>query len=48
VKDLAQDDSAAVVFDAARKTLGQVNASVNNAAWSPSAIFHAINLDIRV
>jgi 3-oxoacyl-[acyl-carrier protein] reductase len=42
VKDLADDDSAAVVFDAARKTLGQVNALVNNAAWS----FHKPLLDV--
>jgi len=42
VKDLADDDSAAVVFDAARKTLGQVNALVNNAAWS----FHKPLLEV--
>jgi NAD(P)-dependent dehydrogenase (short-subunit alcohol dehydrogenase family) len=42
VKDLADDDSAAVVFDAARKTLGQVTALVNNAAWS----FHKPVLDV--
>jgi 2-deoxy-D-gluconate 3-dehydrogenase len=42
VKDLADDDSAAVVFEVARKTLGQVNALVNNAAWS----FHKPLLDV--
>jgi NAD(P)-dependent dehydrogenase (short-subunit alcohol dehydrogenase family) len=42
VKDLADDDSAAVVFETARKTLGQVNALVNNAAWS----FHKPLLEV--
>jgi NAD(P)-dependent dehydrogenase (short-subunit alcohol dehydrogenase family) len=42
VKDLADDNSASVVFDAAKKTLGQVDALVNNAAWS----FHKPLLDV--
>jgi NAD(P)-dependent dehydrogenase (short-subunit alcohol dehydrogenase family) len=42
VKDLADDDSAGVVFEAAKKTLGQVDALVNNAAWS----FHKPLLDV--
>jgi NAD(P)-dependent dehydrogenase (short-subunit alcohol dehydrogenase family) len=42
VKDLADDDSAAVVFETARKTLGQVQALVNNAAWS----FHKPLLEV--
>ena len=42
VKDLADDDSAAVVFKTAKNTLGQVNVLVNNAAWS----FHKPLLDV--
>jgi len=42
VKDLADDDSAGVVFNTARNTLGQVSALVNNAAWS----FHKPLLDV--
>jgi NAD(P)-dependent dehydrogenase (short-subunit alcohol dehydrogenase family) len=42
VKDLADDDAAGVVFETARKTLGQVDALVNNAAWS----FHKPLLDV--
>jgi len=42
VKDLADDDSAAIVFETANKTLGQVDALVNNAAWS----FHKPMLEV--
>jgi NAD(P)-dependent dehydrogenase (short-subunit alcohol dehydrogenase family) len=42
VKDLADDDSAATVFDAARKSLGRVDCLVNNAAWS----FHKSLLEV--
>jgi len=42
VKDLADDDSATVVFETAKNTLGQVNVLVNNAAWS----FHKPLLDV--
>lgn len=42
VKDLADDDAALVVFETARKTLGPVDALVNNAAWS----FHKPMLDV--
>jgi len=41
IKDLADDDSASVVFKEARK-LGQVNTLINNAAWS----FHKPMLDV--
>lgn len=34
VKDVAEDHAAAEVFETARKTLGQVNILVNDAAWS--------------
>jgi NAD(P)-dependent dehydrogenase (short-subunit alcohol dehydrogenase family) len=43
-KDLADDDSAATVFDAARKSLGRVDCLVNNAAWS----FHKSLLEVTV
>ena len=42
VKDLADDDSAASVFETAKKTLGPVDALVNNAAWS----FHKPMLEV--
>jgi len=42
VKDLAEPDAAAAVFDTVRKTLGQVNILVNNAAWS----FHKPMLEV--
>jgi NAD(P)-dependent dehydrogenase (short-subunit alcohol dehydrogenase family) len=42
VKDLAHDDSAAIVFDTAKNTLNRVDALVNNAAWS----FHKPMLDV--
>jgi NAD(P)-dependent dehydrogenase (short-subunit alcohol dehydrogenase family) len=42
VKDLAEPDAAAAVFETARKTLGQVNVLVNNAAWS----FHKPMLEV--
>jgi NAD(P)-dependent dehydrogenase (short-subunit alcohol dehydrogenase family) len=42
VKDLAESDAAAAVFETARKTLGQVNVLVNNAAWS----FHKPMLEV--
>jgi NAD(P)-dependent dehydrogenase (short-subunit alcohol dehydrogenase family) len=42
VKDLADDDSAAVVFETAEKTVGAVDALVNNAAWS----FHKPLLEV--
>jgi 2-deoxy-D-gluconate 3-dehydrogenase len=42
VKDLADDDSAAAVFETAKNTIGQVNVLVNNAAWS----FHKPLLDV--
>jgi 3-oxoacyl-[acyl-carrier protein] reductase len=42
VKDLADDDSATVVFEAATRALGQVSTLVNNAAWS----FHKPVLDV--
>jgi 3-oxoacyl-[acyl-carrier protein] reductase len=42
VKDLADDDSAAVVFKTAAKTLGAVDSLVNNAAWS----FHKPLLEV--
>ena len=41
-KDLAEGDAAAAVFQNARKTLGQVNILVNDAAWS----FHKPMLDV--
>lgn len=42
VKDLADDDSATVVFETARNTIGPLNVLVNNAAWS----FHKPLLDV--
>ena len=42
VKDLADDDSAPTVFEAAAKALGRVDCLVNNAAWS----FHKPLLDV--
>ena len=42
VKDLAEGDCAPYVFAAARKTLGQVNVLVNDAAWS----FHKPMLEV--
>ena len=42
VKDLADNEAAAEVFDTVRKTLGQVNVLVNNAAWS----FHKPMLEV--
>ena len=41
-KDLADDDSASIVFETAGKTLGQVDSLVNNAAWS----FHKPLLEV--
>lgn len=42
VKDLAEPDAAVAVFETARKTLGQVNVLVNDAAWS----FHKPLLEV--
>lgn len=42
VKDLAEPDPAVAVFATARKTLGQVNVLVNDAAWS----FHKPLLEV--
>jgi NAD(P)-dependent dehydrogenase (short-subunit alcohol dehydrogenase family) len=42
VKDLAEGNAAAEVFETARKTLGQVNVLVNDAAWS----FHKPMLEV--
>jgi len=42
VKDLAEFDAAAAVFETARKTLGAVNILVNDAAWS----FHKPMLEV--
>jgi NAD(P)-dependent dehydrogenase (short-subunit alcohol dehydrogenase family) len=41
-KDLADEDSAAVIFEAVGRTIGQVDILVNNAAWS----FHKPMLDV--
>lgn len=41
-KDLAESDAAVAVFQNARKTLGEVNVLVNNAAWS----FHKPMLEV--
>jgi NAD(P)-dependent dehydrogenase (short-subunit alcohol dehydrogenase family) len=42
VKDLAEPDAPVAVFETARKTLGQVNVLVNDAAWS----FHKPMLEV--
>jgi len=42
VKDLADPDAAAAVFETAHKTLGSVNILVNDAAWS----FHKPMLEV--
>jgi glucose 1-dehydrogenase len=42
VKDLAESDAGAAVFETARQTLGQVNILVNDAAWS----FHKPMLEV--
>jgi NAD(P)-dependent dehydrogenase (short-subunit alcohol dehydrogenase family) len=42
VKDLAEPDAAVAVFETVRKTLGQVNVLVNDAAWS----FHKPMLEV--
>jgi NAD(P)-dependent dehydrogenase (short-subunit alcohol dehydrogenase family) len=44
VKDLADDDAAAVVFDHVSKSLGQVDTLINNAAWS----FHKPMLEVTL